>query len=239
MKAIILNSGVGSRLKEYTSEVPKSMVQISDDETIFSKAVTTLLNFNIDEFIITTGYLNNVLNEYALEKFPNTKFKFVHNPEYDTTNYIKSLDYISEEINEDILLLHGDLIFDKEVVEMIINNEKSSMVVNSEIEIPEKDFKAKNVDGLVKKVSVKYFGDDAIACQPLYKLNKEDWKLWKENIRKFCNENNTSVYAEEALNELLGNNTISIEAIDTKGYYCAEIDTVEELLEFRKNYGGN
>ena len=94
MKAIILNSGVGSRLKKYTSEVPKSMVQISEDETIFSKAVTTLLNFNIDEFIITTGYLNDVLKEYVLEKFPNTKFKFVHNPQYDSTNYIKSLDEV-------------------------------------------------------------------------------------------------------------------------------------------------
>ena len=238
MKAIILNSGVGSRLKEYTENITKSMVSINDNDTILSKAIKVLLNYEIDEFIITTGYLNNILEEYCLETFPNINFNFVYNPIYDSTNYIKSLDYVADNIDDDILLLHGDLIFDKEVVDMLISNENSCMVVDSEFSIPDKDFKAKVNNGFVKKVSVKYFGDDALACQPLYKLKNKDWKLWKENIRTFCNEENTNVYAEEALNELL-DDVIFIEACDIKGFYCAEIDTVEELLEFRKNYGGN
>lgn len=236
MKAIILNSGMGSRLKELTEKVPKSMVNISENETIFSKAIKTLLNYDINEFIITTGYLHDVLEDYARKTFPDVNFTFVHNPVYDSTNYIKSIDYITDDISEDLFLLHGDLIFDKEVVDKLCDCEESCMVVDTQSEIPEKDFKAKIQDGYVKKVSVKYFGDDALACQPLYKLNNPDWTLWKKNIRIFCENNNTNVYAEESLNELL-DNEIEIKGVDIKGYYCSEIDTKEDLKKY-KQYSG-
>lgn len=232
MKAIILNSGVGSRLKEYTSNNPKSMVQITNEDTIFSKAMNLLKEYDIDEFIITTGYLNDVLKEYVVEKYPDLKFTFVHNPEYASTNYIKSIDYIHD-FNEDTLLLHGDLIFDEEVLEKIISSKESCVVVDSSLDIPEKDFKAKVVDDKIKKISVKYFGEDALSCQPLYKLTANDWIIWKDKIHEYCEHGNTNVYAEEALNELL-DNKILLKAVDVNGYYCSEIDTVEDLENYKK-----
>jgi phosphoenolpyruvate phosphomutase len=232
MKAIILNSGIGSRLKEYTKNNPKSMVQISNNETIFSKAMNLLKEYDIDEFIITTGYLNDVLKEYILNNFPNLKFTFVHNPVYDSTNYIKSIDFI-DDFNDDTLLLHGDLVFDKEVLEMVISSGKSCVVVDSSLDIPKKDFKAKVVEGNVKKISVNYFGEDAFSCQPLYKLVASDWILWKNKIHEFCEAENTNVYAEEALNELL-NEEFILDAMDVKGYYCSEIDTVKDLENYKK-----
>ena len=236
MKAIILNSGMGSRLEELTENVPKSMININNNQTIFSKTINTLKNFNIDEFIITTGYLKNVLKDYALNNFPDINFTFVDNPVYDSTNYIKSLDYIEDDITDDLLLLHGDLVFDEEVVTKLIKSNKSSMVVDSQTNIPQKDFKAKVVDGQVKQVSVDYFGDDALACQPLYKLLNKDWIVWKKKIREYCDEGNTNVYAEEALNELLYDK-VSIDAMDIQGYYCSEIDTKEDLRRYQDKFG--
>ncbi|RAP53509.1 MAG: hypothetical protein BZ138_00675 [Methanosphaera sp. rholeuAM270] len=238
MKAIILNSGMGSRLKELTKNVPKSMVEIGNDETIFSKAVNTLSKYDIDEFIITTGYLSEVLKEYASTSFPDVNFTFVHNPEYDKTNYINSLDYVSDDLVGDILLLHGDLIFDEEVVSQILLCDESCMVTDSQLEIPKKDFKAKIVDGYVKKISVDYFGDDAVSCQPLYKLKNNDWINWKNKIRIFCGTGKNDVYAEEALNVLL-NEEIKIKAIDIRGYFCSEIDTKEDLNNYRKRIEAN
>ena len=227
MKAIILNSGKGSRLKDLTKDKPKSMVSISENETIFSKAIKILSQFPIDEFIITTGYLNNVLKDYISSNFPDLNFKFIHNPEYNSTNYIKSINYIPDDFDDDIILLHGDLIFDYEVADKILNNENSCVVVDSSLEIPEKDFKARVENNSVKMISVKIFTDDVVACQPFYKIKNDDWKLWKENIRKYCDNGNDNVYAEEALNELT--DTLFIEALDMKGYFCSEVDTVEDL----------
>lgn len=235
MKAIILNSGVGSRLKEYTVNNPKSMVQISKYETIFSKAIDLLKEHDINEFIITTGYLNDVLEDYILKNFADLKFTFVHNPEYASTNYIKSIDYI-DDFDDDTLLLHGDLVFDREVLEMIISSKESCVVVDSSIDIPEKDFKAKVLGDNVKKISVKYFGEDALSCQPLYKLTARDWNIWKNKIHEYCEEKNINVYAEEALNELL-NDKITLKKVDVKGYYCSEIDTVEDLNNYKNLRG--
>ena len=119
MKAIILNSGMGTRLGDLTANNPKSLVHLNEDETICSRAISILSQFDIDEFVITTGYLNNVLKVYLLENFPNLNFQFVHNSVYDKTNYIKSIDLI-DEMNDDIILLHGDLVFTKETAEKVI-----------------------------------------------------------------------------------------------------------------------
>lgn len=234
MKIIILNSGLGSRLQDLTRNVPKSLVQIHKNQTIFSRAITILSNYS-DEFIITTGYLNNVLIDYTNNNFSDLNFNFIHNPVYDKTNYIKSLDLIGN-IYEDVVLLHGDLVFSENVAENIINADKSSVVVDSLIDLPNDDFKARIVNNKVNCISTKYFGENAVACQPFYKLKKDDWNLWKLKIHEFCKNGNTNVYAEDALNELL-NQEITLNPLDIKGDLCSEIDTKDDLNRVKELLG--
>ena len=234
LKVIILNSGLGSRLGDLTNDNPKSLIKINKNQTIFSRAINILSNFSKD-FIITTGYLNNILIDYTNVNFPNLNFTFVHNPIYDKTNYIKSLDLIGD-IDDDIVLLHGDLVFSKQVANDIINSNNSSVVIDSSIDLPKDDFKAKIVDNKVKFISTKYFDDDAVACQPFYKLKKEDWNLWKLKINEFCKNGNTNVYAEDALNELL-NQQIILHPLDINGDLCGEIDTKDDLKRIKELLG--
>ena len=234
MKCIILNSGMGTRLGDLTVNNPKSLVHLSENETILSKAINILSKFDIDEFIITTGYLDNILKDYIENTFPNLSFSFVHNPIYDKTNYIKSLDLIPD-LNDDVILLHGDLVFDKKTASQVFASNDSGVVVDSLIDIPKDDFKAKVVDNNVKYIGVDYFEDDAIACQPFYYLRNEDWKIWKNKIREFCDSGNTNVYAENALNILT--DEIIIKAIDIKGLLCMEIDSKEDLTKVKEILG--
>lgn len=231
MKAIILNSGMGTRLGVYTKEKPKSLVSISENETIFSNAISILSQFDIDEFILTTGYLSEVLETYALEKFPNLNFTFVHNPVYDKTNYIKSLDYI-DDFDDDVILLHGDLYFTYETAEKVLNSDFSTVVIDTTLPIPHDDFKAKLNDDLIKHIGVNYFEEDAVVCQPFYKLDKLFWQTWKNKINEFCNNGETGVYAENALNVLL--DMIDLKPLDLKGSLCMEIDTIDDLFLIRK-----
>ena len=227
MIAIILNSGMGTRLKELTKNNPKSLVKITENETIFSRAIKILSKFDIDKFNITTGYLNIILENYA-NNFSNISFKFIHNAEYETTNYIKSIDLIPD-IDDDVILLHGDLIFSEEVAEKIINSKVTTVVTDSTIPLPKDDFKAKIMDNQVKCFSTKYFDDDAVACQPFYKIKKEDWKIWINNIREFCMDGKVNVYAENALTD-----EITITPTDIKGDLCQEIDTVDDLNRIKE-----
>ena len=231
MKAIILNSGMGTRLGELTQNNPKSLVKLSENETIFSRAVKILCEFDIDEFIITTGYLNDVLIAYCSENFPQINFKFVHNPVYDKTNYIKSIDLIGD-IEDDVILLHGDLVFEKKTAEKIINSDNSCVAIDTTIAIPEDDFKAKMEDDQIKYIGVDYFKDDAVACQPFYRLENSDWKAWKDNIRNFCSTGQTQVYAENALNEIT--DEITIKPLDLKGLLCMEVDNKDDLSKVKE-----
>ena len=235
MKAIILNSGMGTRLGELTKNSPKSLVNISDNVTIFSRAISILSVFDIDEFIITTGYLDDVLKEYSSQHFSDLNFTFVHNPIYNKTNYIKSIDLIDEVI-DDVILLHGDLVFSEKTAEKIINSEESVVVIDTTLEIPKDDFKAKLECDQIRYIGVDYFKEDAVACQPFYKLKKEDWKIWKERIGEFCKNGDVNVYAENALNELFEED-FSISPLDLKGELCMEVDTKEDLKKVKEILG--
>lgn len=234
MKAIILNSGMGTRLGDYTKEKPKSLVSISENETIFSNAISILSKFDIDEFILTTGYLSDVLEEYALKEFPDVNFTFVYNPVYDKTNYIKSLDYVND-FDDDVILLHGDLYFTYETAEKVLNSDFSSVVIDTTIPVPNDDFKAKLDGDLIKYIGVDYFEEDSVACQPFYKMDKLFWQTWKDKINEFCNNGDTGVYAENALNVLI--NEIDLKALDLKGSLCMEIDTEEDLSKIKEIIG--
>ena len=226
MKAIILNSGLGSRMGNLTSEHPKCMTEIINRETILSRQLKMLLDSGIQEVVITTGYYDTVLINYCNSLDLPIKYTFVKNPIYDKTNYIYSIYCARKYLDDDILLMHGDLVFENIVLDRVMASSSSCMTVSSKIPLPEKDFKARVVGGKILAVGVDVF-NEAMAAQALYKLYRNDWKVWLDKIEKFCESGNTKVYAENALNELEG--AANIQALDIQDLLCAEIDNPEDL----------
>ena len=55
MKAIIFNSGLGSRMKGLTEHNPKCMVKLYNGETIFERQIRILRDCGIKDIIVTTG----------------------------------------------------------------------------------------------------------------------------------------------------------------------------------------
>ena len=58
MKALILNSGLGSRMGTLSTEHPKCMTEISSHETILSRQLNLIMKMGIKEVVITTGYFD-------------------------------------------------------------------------------------------------------------------------------------------------------------------------------------
>ena len=226
MKALILNSGMGKRMGMLTTQHPKCMTEISSTETILSRQLKLLASNNVKEVIMTTGYFDSVLVNYCQQLNLPLKYTFVKNPDFESTNYIYSIYCARQYLEDDIILMHGDLVFDNEVLEKIISSTVSCMTVSSTLPLPEKDFKAVIIDGMIIKVGIGYF-NDAMEAQPLYKINRFDMKVWLNKIIEFCEAGDTKVYAENALNEL--NGTANIYALDIKNLLCAEIDNPEDL----------
>ena len=226
MKALILNSGLGSRMGVLTSEHPKCMTEIDHRDTILSRQLRQIADAGIEEVVITTGYYDGVLVNYCQSLNLPLKFTFVKNPIYDQTNYIYSIYCAREYLDDDIILMHGDLVFENEVFDRMIASPVSCMTVSSTLPLPEKDFKAVVRDGMVMKVGIESF-NEAMEAQALYKLNREDWMVWLGKIIEFCETEKTKVYAENALNEL--NGAANIYALDVENLLCSEIDNPEDL----------
>jgi len=226
MKALILNSGLGSRMGVLTSEHPKCMTEISARETILSRQLKLIAEAGIEDVVITTGYYDGVLVKYCNSLDLPLHFTFVKNPIYDQTNYIYSIYCAKDYLDDDIVLLHGDLVFEGEVFDRVVASPVSCMAVSSTLPLPEKDFKAKVVDGMVMAVGVDIF-NDAMEAQALYKLYRNDWNVWLKKIIEFCENDNRKVYAENALNTLDG--AANIHALDVQNLLCSEIDNPEDL----------
>lgn len=229
MKALILNSGMGSRMGALAANQPKCFTEVSSTETILSRQLKQMEEVGINEVVITTGPFEDALKNYCDSLELALEMYFINNPKYKETNYIYSIYNAREYLDDDILLMHGDLVFENEVLDAVLEVDSSVMTVSNTVSLSDKDFKAVIKDGVIHKVGVDFF-DSAVAAQPLYKLNREDWKVWLDNIIAFCEsgeETKVKCYAESAFNEV--SHSCVIHPLDIKNALCNEIDTPEDL----------
>ena len=236
MIAVILNSGIGSRMGELTANRPKCMVELQPGTTILSRQIDTLLANGIEKFVITTGHMADALQGYLTAQYSSVDIDYVHNPDYRQTNYIVSLFNSIGVTRDDVLLLHGDLVFSDAAAKAVIQSESSSVAVDTTLPLPEKDFKARlSPGGKVREIGVNIFGEDCMACQPFYRLFKKDWLLWQRSIEDFCSRGIANVYAENALNAIAG--SLDLFGLDLKGKLCMEVDNTDDLNYIRTKLG--
>lgn len=231
MKALILNSGIGNRMKGYTQDDPKCMIPLLGEETLIERQLKILQNVGIREVLITTGYLADKLMAYVSTLGINMKVIYVNNDKYNETNYIYSIYLARKYLEDNIVLLHGDLVFQQEILEDMLNYGKSCMAVSSVYNIPKKDFKAVIKADRIAKIGVEFF-ENVVAAQPLYVLKYEQWLAWLEKICEFCEKGNCKCYAENALNPILEYSFLY--PYDFRERLCQEVDSAEDLLEVRK-----
>lgn len=226
MKAIIFNSGLGNRMGEFTEKNHKSMARLKNGETILHRQIRLLSAEGIKDFVITTGPFEEQLKAEAAD-FPELNFTFVRNDIYDKTNYIYSMYLARKHMEDDMIFLHGDLVFNRKLVHDVLNCEdKNTATVNFKKALPEKDFKGRVDNGKVVEVSIKIFDEDCFAFQPFYKLDKATTAAWIGKVVEFIHDGVDKCYAENALNEIF--RALNIRAFSYENYYVDEIDNLDD-----------
>jgi len=231
MKAMILASGEGKRLRPLTNKIPKPLLKI-DTDTILDHQIKNLIECGIADIIITTGSFENKIKEH-MKKYPNINVAYVNNPRYNTTNYIYSMWLTKNLIDDDVILLHGDLLFDKKLLKILVNEKCANYVlVNRRIKPHGKDFKAVIENDKVTKIGIEFFGKDAFACFPMYKFSEEDFLMWLNECGKHIEKREVNIYAENAFNDI--SDKIRVCPLYFSNEPCMEIDTREDLEMARK-----
>ena len=75
-----------------------------------------LLKNWIKDIVITTWFAANLLEEYCNSLNLSLNITFIQNPIYTETNYIYSIYCAKEELEDDIILMHADLVFKEDVL---------------------------------------------------------------------------------------------------------------------------
>lgn len=226
MIALILNSGLGTRMGDLTSTHPKCMTALSTGDTILSRQLRQLSDACVTKVVMTVGPFEEILKEYVESLNLPIEITFVKNPKYRETNYIYSIYCAREYLQDDILLLHGDLVFEDRALAGVVSAQQSCMAVSSACPLPEKDFKAVIQEGRIEKVGIEFF-ESALAAQPMYKLLYPEWACWLGKIEEYCQNGTVKCYAENALNEVLSE--VRLYPMDVENLLCREVDSPQDL----------
>lgn len=126
MKAILLAGGKGTRLKPFTTTIPKPLFPIGE-KPILQIIIEQLKEFGIDEYIISLGYLGELIKAFLGdgEKY-NTKISYVtEETPLGTAGAISLL----PELNDDYIFMNGDILSTIDFTEAYNEHKKSKALM--------------------------------------------------------------------------------------------------------------
>jgi choline kinase len=238
LKAVILAAGVASRLKPLTENTPKCLLKIGK-KIILERTIDNLIQNNIDDIIIVTGFLQEQIVNFISTNYPELKVEYLYNEKYDSTNNIYSL-WMTKDLvlNDDMLLMDSDILFDHKIIELLLNSgDENCLAIRSDHELSEEEIKVTvDEERAIKKINKVV--DPKIAIGESIGIEKFSsnylQKLFAILDDKILNRGEVNQWYEAAFEESIESGS-KIYAVDVNGLKCMELDTVEDIESARKN----
>lgn len=259
MQALLLAAGMGRRMKKYTENHTKCMIEVGG-KTLLERVVESLEYAGINKLVVVVGYEAETLRKFIEEKkFPLT-IEYVYNYDYASTNNIYSLFLAREYLKQDdTILLESDLVFDKKIIKQVVQNEEKNIVVAAKYEqwmdgtMVLLDAK-KNIIDFVDKNQFRYEDVDRYyKTVNIYKFSKEfSEKQYIPFMEAYLKAYGTSEYYEQVLKTVAHIRNSALKAFLLKDENWYEVDDAQDLdiadtmfsnseraLErYEKHYGG-
>lgn len=119
MKAIILAAGQGTRLKRYTENLPKGMLEFAG-KTIIERQIETYCKCGVADIIIVRGF--------AADKIIYPNVKYYENVNYESTNMVESLMAARQEFDDDIIISYSDILFEEYMLSGMMETKEDFVV---------------------------------------------------------------------------------------------------------------
>jgi len=183
MKVVILAGGLGTRLSEETTLLPKPMVEIGGHPVLWH-IMKTYSHWGYNEFVILTGYKSHIIKDYFINYYTrysdmtidmvtnSVELHNIRNEQWKVTllytgpntqtggRLLRAKDYLCK---ERFMLTYGDGVSDVNISELVKNHEKSGKTVTLTTVQPSGRFGAIeiNENGAVKSFKEKPDGEGA------------------------------------------------------------------------------
>ncbi len=120
VKAIIIAAGAGNRLKPLTNDLPKCMLKFGG-KTLLQRQLEAFRACKIRDIVLIKGYKKEKIN------YPG--IKYIINDNYQNNNILNSLFCAEKEIEGEVLISYSDILFEKQVVERLLESKKDISIV--------------------------------------------------------------------------------------------------------------
>ncbi|MBI2216267.1 MAG: phosphocholine cytidylyltransferase family protein [Candidatus Rokubacteria bacterium] len=118
LKALILAAGFGSRLRPLTDDRPKALVPLGG-RPVLDRTLDVLVEAGVKSVVVVTGYRRERLAAF-LDTRRDVEATTVENPAYADTNTLASLLVAAPWVDDDFLLIDGDLVFEPAVLRPLL-----------------------------------------------------------------------------------------------------------------------
>lgn len=230
MKAIILAAGIGSRLRPATNDKPKTMVKVNGHPMI-AGIIDSLISAGIQTIIVCTGYKSNVITEYLNEFYSSrVNLLFIHNEEYLSTNNMYSLYLAREHMNDEIIVMNADLIYDKQIMIDLVSCCGNAVAVDKGRYL-EESMKITVEGNYISSISKGINKEDAYGCSiDIYKFDISSAQTLKSEIVKIIeDEKDVNQWTEVLLNKVFHQNKILARPMEINTMRWYEIDNFDDL----------
>ena len=240
MKAIILAAGMGTRLRPFTMSVPKCLVPVNS-KPILEHQLDALLTAGVRDVILVVGYLSELISDKYGIKYGDMNIRYVQNQIYDRTNNIYSLWLALQHLDNQVLLLEGDLVFETELLQRLIQTREPDVAIVERFQ-PYMDGTVIQANGpWVSRMVLKvHQGDDfdhssSLKTVNIYKLSRE---VLQEKIvpqlDSHVAQRRYDQYYEAIFADLISEGSMRLAVLHAAPNKWAEIDTLEDLQAAEK-----
>lgn len=199
------------------------------NSTLIERTIKLLSKYNIDKIIIAAGYKAEYYKKLAKEY---SNLKIIENKKYKTTGNMYSLYLLRKHLQEDFILLEGDLIFEENIISLLLNSkDKNVTMIDTSISDKEDSLYVTTKKNELLNISKGKYSLEKISGE-LIGISKLKYSSYLKMLDKFTQIENKLFFYEYSF---LDKNIFSdLKCISSKENIWGEIDN-QKQYEYIKN----